>query len=131
MNELKLKIKLAFIAGLRDVVLSEISQYLNFRIIAEEVDFFYLDFVKDLIDIKKLRSVSRSYIIVQDPKYNPLYIFNHKSILDNLIEIVISGNKNKFKTFKITCSGSDSPEVRSIAEYIEKKYDLTDRKSVV
>ena len=126
MNELKLKIKLAFIAGLRDVVSNEISQYLNLRIIAEDADLFYLDFVKDLIDIKKLRSVSRAYVIVQDPKYNPLYISNHKSILDNLIEIVISDNKNKFKTFKITCSGSDSPEVRSIAEYIEEKHTLTE-----
>ncbi|MBU2472701.1 methyltransferase domain-containing protein [Patescibacteria group bacterium] len=125
MNEPKLEIKLDFITGLREIVLNEISQYANLRVIKEEGDSFYLDFVQDLTEIKHLRSVSRAYIIAQNSKYNPLYISNHKSILNNFVEIIISGNRDKFKTFKITCAGSDSSEVRSIAEYIQRTYGLT------
>jgi len=127
MNKSKPEIKLDFITGLREIVLNEISQYPNLRIIKEGADSFYLDFVQDLTEIKNLRSVSRVYIVVQNSKYNPFYIFNHKSILGNLIEIVISGDKGAFKTFKITCAGSDSPEVRSIAEYIQKTYGLIEK----
>jgi len=127
MNKPKIEIKLAFITGLREIVLNEISQYANLYVIKEEGDSLHLDFVQDLTEIKHLRSVSRAYIIVQNSKYNPLYISNHKSILGNLIEIIISGNKDKFRTFKIICAGSDSPEVRSIAEYIQKTYGLTEK----
>ena len=127
MNRLKLEIKLAFITGLREIVLNEISQYANLRVIKEEGDSLYLDFVQDLTEIKHLRSVSRAYVVVKNSKYNPLYISNHKSILGNLIKIIINGNKDVFKTFKITCAGSDSPEVRSIAEYIQRTYGLTEK----
>ncbi|MDO8520852.1 MAG: methyltransferase domain-containing protein [bacterium] len=127
MNEPKLEIKLDFIPGLREIVLNEISQYANLCVIKEEEDSLYLDFVQNFTEIKYLRSVSRAYIIVQNSKYNPPYIFNHKSILDNLIEIVISGNKDTFKTFKITCAGSDSPKIRSIAEYIQRTHKLTEK----
>ncbi|PIQ74888.1 MAG: hypothetical protein CO001_04170 [Candidatus Portnoybacteria bacterium CG_4_8_14_3_um_filter_40_10] len=127
MNKSKLQIKLAFITGLREIVLNEISQSANLRVIKEEGDYIYLDFMQDLTVIKRLRSVSRAYIVVQNSKYNPRYISNHKSILGNLIEIAISGNKDKFKTFKIICAGSDSPRVRSIAEYIQKAYRLTEK----
>jgi len=124
MNEPKLEIKLDFITGLREIVLNEISQYANLCVIKEEGDSLYLDFVQDLTEIKHLRSVSRAYIIAQNSKYNPLYISNHKSILGNLIEIVISGGKNTFKTFKITCAGSDSLEVRDIIKYIQRMHGL-------
>ena len=127
MNKSKLQIKLAFITGLREIVLNEISQSANLRVIKEEGDYIYLDFMQDLTVIKRLRSVSRAYIVVQNSKYNPRYISNHKSILGNLIEIAISGNTDKFKTFKIICAGSDSPRVRSIAEYIQKAYRLTEK----
>ncbi|MCR4334112.1 MAG: methyltransferase domain-containing protein [Patescibacteria group bacterium] len=127
MNEPKLKIKLAFIIGLKEIVLDEISQYPNLHIINGNENSLYLDFVLDLTEIKHLRSVSRAYIIVQDSKYNPLYIFSHKSILGNLIETVINENKDKFKTFKVTCAGSDSSEVRGIAEYIQKTYGLIEK----
>ena len=127
MNEVKLEIKLAFISGLREVVLSEINRLANFHVIKEEGDYIYLDFVQDLAAIKSLRSVSRAYIVMQNSKYSPFYIFNHKSILGKLIEIIISGNKDKFKTFKITCAGSDSPRVRGIAEYIQRMYGLIEK----
>ena len=127
MNESKLKIKLAFITGLREIVFNEISQYANLHVIKEEGDSLYLDFTQDLAVIKHLRSVSRAYIVAQNSKYNPLYISNHKSILGNLVETITDKNKGAFKTFKITCAGSDSPEVRSIAEYMQKTYGLTEK----
>lgn len=127
MNEPKLEIKLTFITGLREIVLNEISQHTSLHIINEDADSLYLDFIQDLTEIKHLRSVSRAYVVVQSSKYNPLYISNHKSILGNLIEIVTGGNKDVFKTFKITCAGSDSSEVRSIAEYIQRTYGLTEK----
>ena len=65
--------------------------------------------------------------MVQSSKYNPFYISNHKLILGNLIGIVIDESKDAFKTFKITCAGSDSPEVRSIAEYIQSTYGLIEK----
>ncbi len=127
MNKSNLEIKLAFITGLKEIVLSEISQHPNLHVIKKDVDSIYLDFIQDFAEIKNLRSVSRAYIVIQDSKYHPLYISNHKSIIGNLIEIVIGGNKDTFKSFKITCAGSDSPEVRSIAEYIQKTYGLIEK----
>jgi len=127
MNKPKLEIKLAFISGLREIVLNEISQYVNLRVIKEEADWLYLDFIQNFSELKRLRSVLRIYITTQNSKYNPLYISNHKSILGNLIEIVINGNQNIFKTFKITCAGSNSPKVRSIAKYIQETYGLFER----
>jgi 23S rRNA G2445 N2-methylase RlmL len=132
MNKPNLEIKLAFITGLRGIVLNEISQYPNLHIVREGRDaiygdFIYLDFVQDFIGLARLRSVLRVYIIVQDPKYNPYYISNHKSILGSFVAMIIEGKKDKFKTFKTTCAGSDSPTVRSIAEYIQKTYGLTEK----
>lgn len=131
MNKPRLEIKLAFITGLRCIVLNEIGQYPNLHIVREGRDaiygdFIYLDFVQDFIELARLRSVLRVYIIVQDPKYNPYYISNHKSILGNLITMIIESQRNKFKTFKIVCAGSDSPSIRSIAEYIQNTYGLTE-----
>lgn len=131
MNKPRLEIKLAFITGLRCIVLNEIGQYPNLHIVREGRDaiygdFIYLDFVQDFIGLARLRSVLRVYIIVQDPKYNPYYISNHKSILGNLITMIIESQRNKFKTFKIVCAGSDSPSIRSIAEYIQNTYGLTE-----
>jgi tRNA (guanine6-N2)-methyltransferase len=123
-NKTGLEIKLAYITGLREIVLNEISQYVNLQIIREDIDSVYLNFVQDFTILKKLRSVARAYVVMRDSKYNPLYISNHKSILGNLVETVISRNEDSFKTFKITCAGSDSPEVRSIAEYVQTMYGL-------
>ena len=128
MSKSKLEIKLDFIPGLREIVLNEISQYANLRVIKEkEEDSLYLDFVQDFTEIKHLRSVSRAYIIVQNSKYNPPYISNHKSILGDPIEIIIDENKDKFKTFEIICAGSNSPKIRNIAEYIQRTYKLTEK----
>ncbi len=124
MNEPKLQIKLAFVTGLKPVVLDEIGRQKNLHIVKSGDDSIYLDFIQDFAKITQLRSVSRAYLVEQGPKHNPLHISNHKSILGDLIEIVIAESKEKFKSFKITCAGADSPEVRRIAEYVEKTYGL-------
>jgi len=127
MNKPKLEIKLAFIQGLKEIVLNEISQYKDLHITKEEVDLLYVDFLEDFTEAKQLRSVSRAYLVAQSSKYNPLYISKHKLILGNIIEIVISQNRDKFKTFKIACAGSNSPEARSIAGYIRETYGLLEK----
>lgn len=126
-NEPKLEIKLDFIVGLKEVVLREIGQHPSLHLVRERADSLHLDFIENFVDIINLKSISRTYIVIRDTRYNPLYVSNHKSILGNLIGIVVSRNKNAFKTFKIACAGSDSTEVRSIAEYIGKTYGLIEK----
>ncbi len=126
MNKPKLEIKLSFIIGLKEITLNEISQYPNLHVTKKEEDFVYLDFIQDFSQLECLRSVLLVSITSQDFIYHPLYISNHKSIVGNLVAMIIKGKKNKFKTFKIICAGSDSPEVRSIAEYIQETYRLTE-----
>lgn len=125
-KKLKLEIKLDFITGLRKIVLNEINQYPNLHVVKEERDSIYLDFIQDFTQLTCLRSVLRVCIIAQDPRYHPRYISNHKSILGNLIAMIIERKRNKFKSFRIICAGSDSPNVRSIAEYIQNTYRLTE-----
>jgi len=127
MNELKLKIKLDFITGLKKVVLKELSQFTDFHIVQEEGDSIYLDFTQNIAQVSELRSVLRAYIVVQNLTYTPRYISRHKSILDNLLSIVTKDKDREFKTFKIICAGSGSPEVRSIAKYIQKTYGLIEK----
>ena len=129
MNTLKLKIKLDFITGLKKVVLKEISQFTNLHVLRKEEigDSIYLDFTHNIAQVAGLRSVLRAYIVAQDLRYTPRYISNHKLTLGNLVTMVIEGKKDKFKTFRIICAGSDSPEVRSIAEYIESTYGLIEK----
>jgi len=131
MNKPKLEIKLAFITGLKEIVLNEISQYLNLHVLREKRkplygDFMYFDFMEDFEKLTALRSVLRAYIVAQDPRYNPLYISNHKSILGGIVAMILEDQKTKFKTFKIFCAGADSPTIRSIAEYIKNTHKLTE-----
>ncbi|MCX6716062.1 MAG: methyltransferase domain-containing protein [Candidatus Taylorbacteria bacterium] len=128
MNEYQSEIKLAFITGLRDIVLDEISRQANLHVLREEGDSLYLSHVKDLSIIKHLRSVARAYMIVRDLKYNPLYISNHKSILGDLVKTIIDNKgRDTFETYKITCAGSDSKEVREINRYVKDTYDLIEK----
>lgn len=122
MNDLEMKIKLSYITGLKPVVLGELKKF-NFEIISEDADSVFIEFSENNIkEAKKLRSVARAYLVAQDSVYHPTYISNHKSVLGNLVDIVIKNDV--FKTFKISCAGSDSPEVRDIAKYIKDTYEL-------
>ncbi len=122
MNTPKIKIKLSYVTGLKPVVLSELKE-LDLEIIGEDIDSIFIVFSEDNIkNVKELRSVARAYLVEQNDNYHPTYISNHKSILGNLIDIVVK--HDNFKTFKISCAGSDSPEVRSIARYIQDTYKM-------
>ncbi len=151
------EIKLSYVKGLREIVLSEISQYKSLDILREEDESLYLCFDDEAMKlVKNLKSVSRAYIAIQSIDYSPLYISNHKSIIKNLIEIVLKNaedlqdrplhhdiihhdiarhdisrhavSQDKFKTFKISCAGNDSPEVREIANYIVENFKLKESK---
>jgi tRNA A58 N-methylase Trm61 len=127
MNKSNLEIKLAFIAGLREIVLNELGQYADFHVINIGNDFIYLDFIENFVQLENLKSVSRVYVISQDLKYTPIYISNHKAILGDIVNMIIGRKKKEFKSFKISCAGSDSHEVRSIAEYIKQTYKLEEK----
>lgn len=122
MNTSEMKIKLSYVTGLKPVVLRELEE-LDIEIINEDTDSVFTVFSEDNIQkAKELRSVARAYLVAQNDNYHPTYISNHKSILGNLIDIVVK--YDNFKTFKISCAGSDSPEVRSIARYIQDTYKM-------
>ena len=125
MNDQTLQLKLSYILGLRDIVFEEIKQYPELKILGESEDSFYVEYIEDFDIIKNLRSVSRAYLVSQDSRYNPLYVSNHKSVLGDLIKIVINeNNKKSFKSFKIYCAGSDSPEMAEIEKYLEENLRL-------
>lgn len=126
--ESEIKVKLSYITGLRPVVLKEVSQF-NFQILDESEDSMFVQFSEDVIsEIKQLRSVARAYVVMEGDTYHPAYISKHKSILGSLVDVVIKNNKKDFKSFKITCAGSESPEVRSISHYIQERYGLKEEK---
>lgn len=127
MNKLEVKVKLSYITGLRPVVLEELRQ-LNFRILDEINDSAFIPFSDNVFsEIKQLRSVARAYVVLQSDKYHPAYISNHKSILGSLIDVVVKNCKKDFKSFKLSCAGSESPEVKSISKYIQEMYDLEEK----
>lgn len=122
MNESEIKIKLSYITGLRPVVLQEL-QKLSSRILDESEDSVFIEFSEEIIpEVKKLRSIARAYIVLHSKKYHPTYISNHKSIVGNLVDIITKSDD--FKTFKISCAGSDSSEVKSIAKYFQENFGL-------
>ena len=123
----KLEIKLTFFPGLKEIVLHELDQQPSLQVIRRLDDSVYLDFTYNLTQLKSLRSVLRAYVIAQDLKYTPRYISNHKSILGDIIDLVTAEKNSAFETFKISCAGSGSPEVRGIADYIRETYRLIEK----
>jgi tRNA G10 N-methylase Trm11 len=121
-----LLIKLAFIDGLREIVLDEISHYPDLHLIKAEKEELYFDFIQNFRILENLRSVAKIYGVLQDAKLNPLYISKHKSIVGNIIDIVLKGATGEFRTFKLTCAGSDSKEAKEIRKYIEQTYSLSE-----
>lgn len=93
-----------------------------------------------------LKSVTHIFLVKISDKIHPQYINTHKSILGNMVNEVInlgidseidlgidsginSGieattKKSPFKTFKLRCAGSDSPEVISIQNYISETFKI-------
>lgn len=127
MESINVDVKLSYIAGLREVVINEVKRSIGLPILREGADSVFISYVQDFGAIKALRSVARAYLTITSKKYNPGYVSRHKSLLAKLIIPVISGNKASFRTFKLICAGSSSPEVRSIARYIAETYGLFER----
>lgn len=119
-----IQLKLTFVPGLKDVVLGEIAQNKKLRLTKVDEDEAYIEFITNFKILRGLRSVLNVYVIKQDEKLNPKYISNHKSILAGLIDLAISSG-DKFKTFKLSCAGSESPEVREIESFVANTYKLT------
>jgi tRNA G10 N-methylase Trm11 len=117
-------LKLSFIPGLTEVVLREVAEYPELLVVESGTDFVYLKGVQDFEQVKKFRSITNAYLVLQSAELNPHYISKHKSILGGLIESVIVDKSQKFKSFKLSCAGSDSAEVREIEKYIKETFKL-------
>lgn len=124
MNNADYIIRLDFFKGLSKIVKSEMEGYQEVSIIRETDESIYIQFIQPFTRLCFLKSVLRVYVISEDKRYTPRYIANHKSIAGNLIDYVLKNSKDNFRTFKIVCAGSDSPEVRSIAKYIKDTFNL-------
>ncbi len=110
------------------MVRNEIDAYPCFHIMSEGNESIYVEYGIDALEsARKLRSVARAYLVSKSAIYNPSYIANHKSILGDILGIVLEGQKDAFKSFSIRCAGSDSEEVRSIARYVADTYSLVER----
>jgi len=128
MKDKKLQIKLIYVPGLRDIVFNEISTKHSFTIIDKDKDTFYIEYIDNFEILKELKSVSRVYLVTRDEKFNPVYLSKHKSILGDLIQMVIDKNeKGSFKTFKISCAGSESSEIKEIKKYVKEHFVLEEK----
>lgn len=121
-----LYIKLSYVPGLGDIVKKEVESLSHFKIVYETKDSIYINNIDNLELVRKLRTVSRAYLVSVNSKYNPLYISNHKSVLGNLIQSILD-TKDIFKTFKISCAGSSSPEIVEIKEYVVNTFKLIEK----
>ncbi len=123
MNTLAMKI--TFIQGLKNIVLKDIKNIPELQIKYEGDEELYLEFIPDFKKLLDLRSILNLYVVKQGNELNPYFISNHKSLLGEVIDIVIK-QPIKFKTFKLSCAGSDSKEVKEIKRYITNTYKVTE-----
>lgn len=124
MNKNNLEIKIGYTQGLMEVVEKEIKQKTNNQVLIKGDDFMYLDFGGTFERLLNLKSIGNISLVTRDVNFNPAYLSKHKDVLKNLIDTVFGQSKDKFKTFRISCAGSDSEEVKSIIKYIENEYSL-------
>ncbi len=119
-------IRVDFFRGLRSIVKKELENYQEVCIVRETDESFYIKYFSSYNRLRLLKSVLRVYLISEDKNYTPKYVARHKSLLGNIVERVLSESDDDFKTFKIVCAGSDSPEVRSIADYVRERFGLVE-----
>lgn len=124
MNKNNLKIKLSFIKGLDKIVIKEVKEKTSYKILEKGIDFVYLNFDKNFEKLLILKSAGSVSIVLVGLLYNPVYLSKHKSILKEIIDEIINKKIEKFFTFRISCAGSNSPEVKSIAKYIKEEFKL-------
>lgn len=117
-------IKMSFISGLRAIVLAEIAQYPELTLHHQLGDEIFLELPQSLERIRTLKSITSAYIVYQDIKLNPRFVYGNKSVLGKLVEAVINSHEKEFRTFSLSCAGSDSEEVQSIIKFISVHYRL-------
>lgn len=118
-------IKITFIAGLKNIVLDELSTYSNLQVIGSTKDALELTPIEDLGALLQLRSVLNIYVVKRGTELNPHYVSNHKSLLGTLIDVVVTGKHSIFKTYKLSCAGSQTKEVRETERYVRETYKLS------
>lgn len=116
-------LKITFIPGLKNIVLDEIKKYPELNVLYQGTDEVRLEYIHDFKSILNLKSILNAYLIKRDDNLNPYFISNHKSVLGELINIVIK-QPIKFKSFKLSCAGPDSKEVKEIKRYIANTYKI-------
>lgn len=128
MKKTELQIKLSYVKGLGVIVKNEISHRQEIIIIKQTEDSLYVSFSVELDYFKNLKSVSRVYLVRVANEYNPLFLSKHKSLISEIIEIILIASEKRFKTYSITCAGSGSREVLSISENIKNNFKLIESK---
>jgi predicted RNA methylase len=118
-------IKLTFIEGLKDIVLQELAD-MKFHVVEIGDDEVYINSDSSISLVRKLRSIITISIVTRDEGLNPLFVSKHKSLLGQLIERVLRQKTDTFKTFTLSCAGSDSQEVKDIRAYVANTYKLTE-----
>ncbi len=125
MSHNPLQLKLAYVPGLLDTVRDEIPHHVSLPTYDVKKNSIYMSVPDELDWVYTLKSVSRVYLVRQDPSYHPVHIFKHKSILGDIVEIIVAQfQKGTFKTFSISCAGAQTKEIKKIKSYIEDTFGL-------
>ena len=125
-NEISFKVKLNYIPGLKEVVLTELKEA-GFELKEnKEGDGgnIFIKYENNLDKIRKLNSIQKAFLVINDKRFNPLYISKHKILVGDLIKKVVGESYSDFKTFTIICAGSNSSEIKSIEKYIKDDFKL-------
>ena len=126
MNEKDYKIKLQFIDGLNEIVIQEIKEIPGWEILEVSSEYVYIKFRENFEKLLDLKSVKSIYIVHRGELLNPGYISRHKSILKNIIDLIVNKKVDKFASFKLSCAGSDSEEARGIVRFVESEFGLSE-----
>jgi tRNA (guanine6-N2)-methyltransferase len=119
-------LKLAFIPGLQEIVLEELSRYPSLRTIEQGEGEIFCESALPFAPLRGLKSVGNAYLVKKSKELNPYFLSRHKSVLGELVQIVLHENNFKFRSFKLSCAGSDSPEIQEIKRYISETYKLAE-----
>ncbi len=117
-------VKVTFVSGLRTIVLDEIAQYPELVLHHQFGDEIFLELPTSLEIVRDLKSITNAFIVRQDTKLNPRFINSHKSILGELVEMTLDDRAQTFKTFSLSCAGSDSVEIQKIIKFVSVQYKL-------
>jgi 23S rRNA G2445 N2-methylase RlmL len=117
-------LKLTYIPGLGEIVIRELKSFPGFKVAETTETGVFIDLPSELKRVRELRSVNSVFIVKRDEALNPLYISRHKSILGGMIEFMFKQKTDTFKTFAVSCAGSDSDEVKEIKKFVAQTFKL-------